>query len=130
MSDNPKDLELFHYGVKGMRWGKRKAPVKAHYDDLDDKTLKKVNRKLTGFNNSVAINNRVADKINPELDKLNAKYSKKPLMDAMESEYTAYGKKYLAEYDGLNQKFTREAMGEHLRAKSKGRYDIDFTARK
>ena len=25
MSDNPEDYELVHYGVKGMKWGRRKA---------------------------------------------------------------------------------------------------------
>lgn len=29
MSDNPADYELAHYGVKGMKWGKRRADKKA-----------------------------------------------------------------------------------------------------
>lgn len=29
MSDNPEDYELVHYGVKGMKWGKRRADKKA-----------------------------------------------------------------------------------------------------
>lgn len=39
MSDNPEDYELVHYGVKGMKWGKRRADKKAAAAEQDKKII-------------------------------------------------------------------------------------------
>lgn len=36
MSDNPEDYELVHYGVKGMKWGQKRADKKAARQKQDD----------------------------------------------------------------------------------------------
>lgn len=36
MSDNPEDYELVHYGVKGMKWGQKRADKKAARQKQDE----------------------------------------------------------------------------------------------
>lgn len=42
MSDNPEDYELFHYGVKGMKWGvrnKEKSSYRSRYSEIRNREL-------------------------------------------------------------------------------------------
>lgn len=48
MSDNPEDYSLYHYGVKGMRWGKTTKKTGAERSADRKKIYNEVKNKSTG----------------------------------------------------------------------------------
>ena len=70
MSDNPEDYELMHYGVKGMKWGVRKAI------DLEKKRVaktKEINSKIASKAKDAASKAASTVKSNPVYSVDNAK---------------------------------------------------------
>lgn len=136
MPNNPEDYELFHYGVKGMKWGVRKnrdsgvsasnPTAQRKYDDLSNKERRKTLRihRKTSMDNY----NKAADWANAELiPAINKKYSKVKLVDA-DGNTTKSGEKYYKEYNERFNTKLNEITANTIREKTKGRINLDPTS--
>jgi hypothetical protein len=101
--------ELAHFGVKGMRWGKRKA-VDSGSDDVSPRQAKKLEkadrkweRNATTQSAYFKIYNEAATRMNNDIDKINGKAEYK---NADLSKPSSLQKKYYKEHS--------EAMTKHL----------------
>lgn len=107
--DDPSDIS--HHGVKGMKWGVRKAEYKS-MSRKDRKQARKDYREARRyrrhvFDRTVSIHNSAADRFDPELEKMNKRYGEH-LTDTRET----YNK-YLNEYkDTWNKMLVSEAIAQ------------------
>lgn len=133
--DSPEDYELFHYGVKGMRWGVRRknkdargssepaTPSKVRKSsDLskaERKTAEKIMKK-----NWVKDYNATAEYANREIiPKINKKYKGKVLLDST-GQYNEVGRKYVQEHTSAFNKKLREIQSETIRNKTGGSINL------
>lgn len=109
VSDDPSDIS--HYGVKGMKWGVRKAEYKS-MSRKDRKQARKDYREAKRYRRHVfdrvtSIHNSAADRFDPELDKMNKRYGEH-LTDTRET----YNN-YLNEYKNTwNKMLVSEAISQ------------------
>lgn len=116
--ENSQD-ELMHYGVKGMRWGVRRASkmlTKATTSEQRDAAVAKLNKHRTKASNEIA----KLQKRRPKLDETLAKSASKDATKAAKLETKAAK---LDQKIAKNQKkaagfFTRESKAEKLLAKN------------
>lgn len=111
MSDSSKDLELFHYGIKGMKWGvSRDVGANGRVSGRAAKKIEKQDKKFEKAAGSqstfVKVYNRAADISNREtIPKINAK-----------PEYDAAAKRGdLMGDTPINRKYTKEYEREFLK---------------
>lgn len=92
---------LEHHGVKGQKWGVRRAAKKSARAD------KKWQKNIYSVKGAVAIHNATADRVNAGIDALNARHPKANIIDSPDSPAT---KKYLQEYESLVASASRDAV--------------------
>lgn len=101
--------ELYHYGIKGQKWGVRR--FQNPDGSLTAKGRKRLAKDQKSWEREVKKNftnpyNKAADKINSRLDDFNAKYDK---YDFSDPRYSKMHKKYVKEYcDMWNDLYTKE----------------------
>jgi hypothetical protein len=97
-----EELLMRHSGVKGMKWGQRRAQKKA------DRADKKWQNNIYSIQGAVAIHNNVADKMNNGgLARLNAAHPNAHL-----DHDTPATRAYLKAYEKMNEEFTLQAVKE------------------
>lgn len=113
---NRNQYELYHHGVKGMKWGVRRAEKKAikkaaKADVKKQKSDAKAQRK---FYSNVQRNwhesyNKAVYRFNPQLEQVNEKYKGYKFDDGFS---TKRGQQYVKEIDDIWQKEYRKALME------------------
>ena len=103
--------DISHYGVKGMKWGVRKAEYKSmsrkdrKQARKDYREAKRYRRRV--FDRTTSIHNSAADRFDPELEKMNKRYGER-LTDTRET----YNN-YLNEYKNTwNKMLVSEAISQ------------------
>lgn len=109
---NRNQYELYHHGVKGMKWGVRRAEKKAaraaeKKKKADERAQQKFYRNVQ--NNWYGSYNKAAEKFNPQLEKVNEKYKNDKFDDNFS---TKRGQQYVKELDDIWQKEYRKALIE------------------
>jgi hypothetical protein len=102
--------EIKHYGVLGMKWGKRKnindtTSSGKKLDKKDSKWLKKISKK----DPTIAVYNRAADKINPKIESFNKEWAKTKYADLNKK---SNHDKYLDSYKKLFDSMLNESVDE------------------
>jgi hypothetical protein len=96
---------LAHHGVKGMKWGARRAAKKVAKGD------KKWQKNIYSVHGAIAVHNAVADKMNNGgLAGLNSKYTGKTVFNHDGSPNGATGKAYMKDYEALTLRTTAAAV--------------------
>ena len=137
MTIDSQDLELFHYGVKGMRWGirsrrdkegrssKSKGVSKPRaFNDMTPEERKLADKILSKPRNRIEAYNRTAQWANEELiPKINHKYANE-ILEGADGKTTKAGKRYVREYElEFSKAFQRNQL-DVIREKTKGRLNI------
>src|ERR1044072_5207660 len=92
---------LSHHGVKGMKWGQRRAAKKIAKGD------KKWQKNIYSINGAIAVHNAVADKMNNGgLASPKSKYRAKTVFNPDGSPKGALGKAYMKDYEALTLRTT------------------------
>lgn len=105
--------ELCHYGVLGMKWGKRKAQRKGTTYEYHSYTTNKYNRKATKANEKVKANQEAIKELN-SINKYRAAQGKKP---------TKIAQKQLDSANRDAQKYSQKAAKYEQRAKRSAELD-------
>ena len=80
-----------HYGVLGMKWGRRRerrAAKKAA--KVKKREIAKFNRNVNDINTNIKLYNKAVDKFNPELDRVNKKWEGVDLSDTKSKNFEKY----------------------------------------
>lgn len=99
------DDELYHYGVLGMKWGRRKKNYTSSTTYGSTRKLRKAQKKYDkrASKLSVEAHNRAAERINAEIPSFNKKWKGKigtqEYYDAYEARFnTIYGEEFVKIY--------------------------------
>ena len=114
---------LEHYGVKGMKWGVRKAETTSSRGSSRaakkaEKVDNKWSRKYATTKFRVAMYNDIADQINAKLGSLNSKYEGKDTRDWSKGD----GAKYIKEYQALALSAAENSRKKLIPDSPSGRY--------
>lgn len=130
---------LAHYGVPGMQWGKRKADsgtsnsgtsTSPRAEKKAAKAADKADAKFIAANGGargyMKINNMLADRINPQIEALNAPYDKKLNGTHISNPANAALKKqYVSDYTKLLQKSLDEVAADINSTSTTGRVKLE-----
>lgn len=114
---------LEHFGVKGMKWGVRKAEGSssrstARAAKKAEKVDKKWNKQHSSTKFRVEMYNDIADQMNAKLGSLNSKYEGKDVTDWSKGD----GAKYIKEYQSLALSAAENSRKKLLPDSPSGRY--------
>lgn len=116
-ADDFSTEELLHYGVPGMKWGKRRGGTDRAAKKAAKKTAKESARREKSLNRMAKtapgafVWNYSADIVNKQLPSLNAKY-KNANVNGDPKNWSKETKAYVKEYEALNAKAEKAAMIE------------------
>ncbi len=105
---------LTHYGVKGMKWRKRKAKVKSFIDGLKPKTVTTITNATTGETRDVS-NNKAYENLGKSVKKAQRKQKVKEILDKFKIKEEAY----VTDSSGKKHNVTGNKMYEDLAKKAK-----------
>lgn len=113
-TEQPSEEDLEHFGVKGMKWGVRKAVETSGLSRHKQGKEYKYAKKASSFGMKVALYNTACDKINDGLDGLNEKYKDKKISVGKDKDsWDDDTKSYMKDYEDLFRSSMDESAAEY-----------------